>query len=126
MSKPQGRRGEIIAQFTACLDVLIERNLPERDHHADVFQQAKLFQQIGAAAIKLGWSGFIVGRRTTNGGGNIAILERKTVILMNRQGLTGKSIAVEGFIEPISAPISGKDTSGPISAMRRRGQPENE
>jgi hypothetical protein len=105
---------------------LIERNLPKRDHHTEPLQQAQLFQQIGTAAIKLGRRGFIIGRRTTNDGGNIAVLERKTVILMNRPGLIGESIAVKGFKEPISASISGKDTSGPISTMRRRRQPYHE
>jgi hypothetical protein len=105
---------------------LIERNLPKRENHADILQPAKLLYQIGTAAIKLRRRGFIVRRRTTNRCGNVAIVERKTVIFMNRPGLIGESIAVEGFIEPISASISGKDTSGPIPTMRGRGQSYNE
>jgi hypothetical protein len=126
MAKAQGRRPEIMAQLAACFEILIKRNLPKRNDHADFLQLAKLLYQIGPAAIKLGRRGFIIRRRTTNRCGNVAIVERKPVIFMNRLGLIGESIAVEGFIEPISASISGKNTARPIPTMRRWGQSNNE
>lgn len=87
-----------MAQFAARFKVLIERNLSKRDDHPNFFEQAKLFYEIGTAAIEFVRGGLIVRRRTPNDGGNITVLERQAIVLMNRVRLVGKSITVEGFI----------------------------
>jgi len=106
-----------MAQFAARFKILIERNLSKRDDHTDIFEQAKLFSEIGPAAIEFVRSRFIVGRRAPNDGGNITVLERQAVVLMNRVRLVGKAITVERFIQPISAAISGKNPSRPIATV---------
>lgn len=115
-----------MAEFSACFEILIERDFPKRDHNTDILQQAKLFRQIRTAAVELSWSRFIIGRRAPDDGGNIAVLERQAVVLMNRVWLVGKSIPVERFIQPISTAISRKNPSSPISTVRRRRQTDYE
>lgn len=115
-----------MAQFAARFKILIERNLSKRDHHPDLVEQAKLFYEIGTAAVEFVRGGLIVRRRTPNDGRNITVFERQTVVLTNRVRLVGKPIPVEGFIQPISTAISGKDASGPISTVCGRCQTNDE
>ena len=107
------------------LEIVIECNFPQRNHDAMIPQQTNFVQQVPATAIKLIQCGFVSRRRAPYGCSDVTVFQVKAIPTKLRFGLTGKSITIQGLVQPIPAPITGKDTPRPISTMCRRRQPQN-
>lgn len=99
------------------LEIVVERNFPQRNHDTMILQQTNFRLQVPATALKLVRRGLISWRGTSYGCADITVCQSQAIYSGLRFGLIGESIAIQRLIQPISAPITGKDTSRPISTV---------
>lgn len=90
-----------------------------------ILQQTNFFLQVAATTLKLIQRRLIPWGRTPHGCSNITVRQSQTISYGLRLGLIGESMAIQRLIQPISTPITGKDSSRPISTMGRGRQPQN-
>ena len=111
-----------MAQLSAGFQVLIERDLPQGDHHAQLPEQTQFFQKIRPTGVKFLHARLIARRGTAHRGRDIAVHETKAVVSMGRMGLVREAEPMERFVEPVAATVSGEDTAGSIAAVGGWGQ----
>jgi len=92
------RRGQSVPQVAARFEILVERDLAQGYHDADLPQEAKFFQQIRAAIVELGWQGLVVRRGATDDGRDITVGELKPIVLVDGLRLIREAKAVQRLI----------------------------
>ncbi len=126
MSKLNGWRRHRKARIPACPQIMIERDLAQRHHHSYPSEQTELLDHIRSARIEFFGQRLITWRGTPYYSRDVAVTEPEAVAAMGRVRLIGKLEPIEGFIEPISAAVSGEDPTCAIAAVRSRGEPNDE
>jgi len=69
--------------------------------------------------------GFVAGRCATQGGRDQAIVQLQVVICGDGSRLTGKSIAMECFEEPVSTAVACEHSAGAVAAVGCRRQADD-
>lgn len=103
--------------FPAGLQVMIERNFPERHDDLHSPQQAELLADKRTAGLEFFRRRFIAGRGAAHGGADITIRQFKSIVSMLREGLIREAVTMQGFVQPVSAAVSGKDTAGSVPSV---------
>lgn len=109
----------------AGFQVVIERDLPQRDHHAVLLEEPQFVSQEPAAVFKLIECRFIPRWGATHRGPDVAIQKRQSIAAVRRRRLIGKPVSVQCFIKPIAASITGEHATGPIPTVGCRSEPKD-
>ena len=72
-----------MAQHPGGLQVLVKGDLTQRYHDLDLREETQFFGQIRTTRLKLIRSRLVGGGRATHGGGNIAIVQFESILLMD-------------------------------------------
>ena len=120
MAKLRARFGRCPAVFLVRRKKRVESDLAQCDDNTDGFEQLELLNEVWPAALEFNSARFIVRRRAPNSGANVTIREFQAVISMNGVRLIGESGGMKRSVEPVTAAIPGKYSTGPITPVRRR------
>jgi len=112
--------------FLISLEKRIKGDLSQRQDDPDILEELQLLYEIGAASLELISRRFVRRRRAAHRRGNVTVLEPETVVAAHGIGLVGEAELIEGFIEPVAALIAGEYSSGPVSAIGRRRQTDDQ
>ena len=99
---------------------------PEGDRHLDSRQQRQLGQQPAPAGVELRAGGLVGGRRAAGSGRHPCVAQHEAVVTIDRRRLIREAGAMQGRVEPVPALVAGEDASRPVSAVRRRGEPDDQ
>jgi len=104
----------------------VEGDSPESHHDPNVLESLKLSHQITPAGFHLFPRRFVVGGRAARDGADISIFETKPVVARDGVRRRRERESMEGFVEPIPAPIPGEHPTGAIATVSRRSEAHNE
>jgi hypothetical protein len=110
--------GNLIQRFFPC-------DLTQSDQHARVNQVQSLLQPT-AACNQFVCSWLVVWRRAVAHRRYRAVIERQAIIGRDGTGLIGETRLVERAIQPIAAPVPSEHPAGPIGAVSRGRQADNQ
>ena len=99
---------------------------PKDDDDVDVVEQRQLPFEVRLAGVTL-FGGRLVGRRcATHGGGNVGVEEFQPVVPRHAGGLIREARAMQRGEQPIAAAIASEHAAGPVPAMRRGREPDDQ
>lgn len=101
------------------------RNAAESQNRADPVEFEFAFQ-VRPAIRQFRRQRFVRGRRTSQSGCNIGILQQEPVPAVRRSWLIREPGAEQRLIQKISRTIAGEHTPGAIAAMRRGSKTQNQ
>ena len=104
----------------------IESQPAKRHDHTHSGEQFKLAKQIRSAVRDLTRQRLVLRRRAPNSSGNVTITQAQAVVSVNRFRLIREAGLVQCSKEPVAASISSEDPSGPVTAVRRRREADDE
>jgi len=107
-------------------EVRVEGDLAQHDDEPQVCQQLQLTLKIRPAIAQLEGRRLVARRRAVPGGGNPGIGKAQTVVRGRALGPGGETGAVQSAVQEVTGTVSGKHTSGTISAMCGRSQAKNQ
>src|SRR5436309_1641049 len=95
---------------------------PEGDYHLHLRKQAEFSFEEWAASQTFFGGGLVIGRNTSDRGGNVGISEHQAVITCGAETLVGKSGLEESPIQKFPRAVAREHPAGPIGSMRARSQ----
>ena len=106
--------------------IRVERQFAQRHHAFQILQQRQLALQILPASAELLGCRLIIRRSAAHRRGDIRIRQLLAVAARLAVGLRRESGFIQRPIQKIARAVAGKHASGPVAAMRRRRQTNNE
>jgi hypothetical protein len=98
----------------------------ERQHDAHAIERDQLADEVRRAIAALRREGLVVRRRALHGGRHPAPDRPQPVVGSDARRLAGQAGAMECCPQEVAARVAGEDAAGPVAAVRRRRQPEDE
>jgi len=95
------------------------------DHDPSV-EQLELAGSVGEAGITLGRGRFVLRRGAADGRRDPKAFKTEAISAVARDGLVGKSCAVEGGEEKVTRAVAGKEAAGPVGAVGGGGKAEDD
>ena len=89
-------------------------------------EQHQLGQQPAPAGVELLAGGLVRGRRAAGGGRHPRVAQHEAVVTIDRRRLVREAGAMQGRVEPVPALVAREDASRSVSAVRRRGEPDDQ
>jgi hypothetical protein len=120
--RDRGRQGE----RPAGPQVRLPADPAQPDHDPDAGEQSEFFQEVRRAVGDLRRQWLVSRGRTPNRGGHVRVGEPEPVLGMLGRRLAGEPGLPEGAEEPVAALVPREDAAGPVAAMRRGRETDQE
>ena len=104
---------------------MVKRNLSQRHDDPHIIQEPQFFPDIRATSFELLRCRLIAWRSAAHRCPDVAVRQDQAVFLVPRRRLIGESKFVKGFVEPVTASVTGKDAARSVAAVGCGGQTED-
>jgi hypothetical protein len=126
MAEARGGARHVMARRTERPERTVPGEGTERDDHAEIAQKLQLLDKIRQAGVPLLRRRAVGGRGAPNHRGDVRADQAKTVIAMHGHRLVRQPRSMQRGEEEVARPVAGEDPSGPVAAVGRRRQPDDE
>src|SRR6266566_4477292 len=100
----------------------IVRDAAQRHDDAHALEQAQLGREIGPAALELGATRLVAGRRAARRSGDVAVPQLEAIGPRNGVRPARESEAVQRLVQPVAARVPREHPAGAVRAVRRGRQ----
>ena len=107
-------------EFFSCREVRLKCNTSQQYHDSNFSKLLQFIEKIWLAVPEFRRQGLVVRRCAVDGRRHITVHQTQAIAGMDRLWLIRKAKSMKRTIKPVTGPVAGEDSAGPVAAMRCR------